>query len=202
MAGEIIRMGDPTSHGGRVIEGSMADICHGKPIAFMGHQTYCPQCKGNFPIIDGAPVTTFYGKGVALAGMKTACGAVLIATQLTDIVEHASGGSAGADSGAGRRAQAGDRSGAASVAAAASSVPGKASIAAAEKYDLYFHVTDSAGNSMIDWSYRIEVAGSEPLEGRTDGKGHTRKVASSAAAQAFLYVYAPEVAPINPHWDR
>jgi uncharacterized Zn-binding protein involved in type VI secretion len=86
MAGEIIRMGDPTSHGGKVIEGSMADICHGKPIAYMGHQTFCPRCKGNFPIIDGAPTTTFYGKGVALAGMKTACGAVLIATQFTDIV--------------------------------------------------------------------------------------------------------------------
>jgi uncharacterized Zn-binding protein involved in type VI secretion len=91
MAGEIIRMGDPTSHGGKVIEGSMADICHGKPIAYMGHKTYCPQCKGYFPIIDGAPTTTFYGKGVALAGMKTACGAVLIATQLTDIVEFGSG---------------------------------------------------------------------------------------------------------------
>lgn len=71
----------------------MADICHGKPIAYMGHQTYCPQCKGNFPIIDGAPTTTFYGKGVALAGMKTACGAVLLATQLTDIVECGSGSS-------------------------------------------------------------------------------------------------------------
>jgi uncharacterized Zn-binding protein involved in type VI secretion len=86
MAGEIIRLGDPTSHGGKVVEGSMADICHGKPIAYMGHKTYCPQCKGYFPIIDGAPTTTFYGKGVALAGMKTACGAILIATQLTDIV--------------------------------------------------------------------------------------------------------------------
>lgn len=87
MAGEIIRLGDPTSHGGKVLEGSLMDICHGKPIAFVGHQTHCPKCRGTFPIIEGAPVTTFYGKGVALAGMKTACGAVLIATQMTDIVE-------------------------------------------------------------------------------------------------------------------
>lgn len=91
MAGEIIRMGDPTSHGGKVVEGSLADICHGKPIAYMGHKTFCPQCKGYFPIIDGAPTTMFYGKGVALAGMKTACGALLIATQFTDIVELGSG---------------------------------------------------------------------------------------------------------------
>lgn len=91
MAGEIIRLGDPTSHGGKVVEGSLADICHGKPIAYMGHKTFCPQCKGYFPIIDGAPTTMFYGRGVALAGMKTACGAVLIATQITDIVEVGSG---------------------------------------------------------------------------------------------------------------
>ncbi|WP_426177984.1 PAAR domain-containing protein [Massilia sp. TWR1-2-2] len=92
MAGEIIRLGDPTSHGGKVIEGSPADICHGKPIALVGHRTFCPQCKGIFPIIEGAPTTTFYGKGVALAGMKTACGAVLIATQLTDTVQVGGGG--------------------------------------------------------------------------------------------------------------
>lgn len=86
MAGEIIRQGDKTSHGGTVIEGSPSDICHGKAIAFIGHKTACPQCKGNFPIVEGAPTTTFYGKGVALAGMKTACGAVLIASQFTDTV--------------------------------------------------------------------------------------------------------------------
>lgn len=105
MAGEIIRLGDPTSHGGKVIEGSPADICHGKPIAFIGHQTFCPKCKGTFPIIDGAPTTTFYGKGVALAGMKTACGALLIATQLTDVVQVGGGhdqGRADASNGDGR----------------------------------------------------------------------------------------------------
>lgn len=103
MAGEIIRLGDPTSHGGKVIEGSPADICDGMPIAFIGHQTFCPQCKGTFPIIDGAPTTTFYGKGVALAGMKTACGAVLIATQLTAVVQvgggHEQGGRGASTSG-------------------------------------------------------------------------------------------------------
>lgn len=87
MAGEIIRQGDPTDHGGTVLEGSLTDICHGKPIAYMGHKVSCPQCKGTYPIVEGVLTTTFYGKGVAVAGMKTACGATLIATQFTDIVE-------------------------------------------------------------------------------------------------------------------
>lgn len=93
MAGEIIRQGDPTSHGGTVLEGSPMDICHGKPIAYVGHKVKCPKCKGVFPIVEGVLTTTFYGKGVAIAGMKTACGASLIATQFTDIVEYSSGAS-------------------------------------------------------------------------------------------------------------
>jgi hypothetical protein len=32
MSGEIIRQGDPTSHGVKVVECSLVDICHGKPI--------------------------------------------------------------------------------------------------------------------------------------------------------------------------
>lgn len=91
MAGEIIRQGDPTNHGGKVLEGSIVDICHGKPIAYIGHKVSCPQCKGTYPIVEGAMTTSFYGKGVAVAGMKTGCGATLIATQFTDIVETAFG---------------------------------------------------------------------------------------------------------------
>lgn len=93
MSGEIIRKGDPTSHGGTVLEGSMTDICMGQPIAYINHNVYCPLCKGTFPIVEGILTTTFYGKGVAVAGMKTACGAVLIATQFTDTVEWSRGGS-------------------------------------------------------------------------------------------------------------
>lgn len=90
---EIIRLGDPTSHGGKVLEGSATDICHGKPIAYMGHKVMCPRCKGSYPIIEGVHTTTFYGRGVAVAGMKTACGATLIATQFMDTVDWSSGAS-------------------------------------------------------------------------------------------------------------
>ena len=99
MAGEIIRQGDRTSHGGTVLEGSPADICHGKPISYVGHKVICPKCKGVFPIVEGVLTTTFYGKGVAVAGMKTACGASLIASQFSDIVEGGGGDAGGTRSG-------------------------------------------------------------------------------------------------------
>lgn len=57
MAGEIIRQGDPTSHGGTVLEGSLTDICHGKPISYVGHKVICPKCKGISPIIEGVLTT-------------------------------------------------------------------------------------------------------------------------------------------------
>ncbi|QBE64945.1 PAAR domain-containing protein [Pseudoduganella lutea] len=95
MAGEIIRKGDKTDHGGTVLEGSLTDICHGKPMAFIGHKVQCPKCKGTFPIVEGVMTTTIFGKGVAVAGMKTACGASLIPSQFTDIVEWAAGSAAG-----------------------------------------------------------------------------------------------------------
>lgn len=73
---------------------------------------------------------------------------------------------------------------------------------ATDDYDLYFHVVDAAGAPMIDWPYRIEVAGGEPVEGRTDSEGSTSKVVSTAAARAVLHVYEPEVTSITPYWDR
>jgi len=96
MEREIIRLGDRTDHGGTVIEGSMTDICHGKPISYIGHKVQCPKCGGDYPIVEGVLTTTIFGKGVAVAGMKTACGAALIPSQFTDTVEWAGGGSSGA----------------------------------------------------------------------------------------------------------
>jgi len=100
MAGEIIRKGDRTDHNGTVLEGSPTDICHGKPIAFIGHKVHCPKCNGDYPIVEGVVTTTLYGKGVAIAGMKTSCGAVLIPTQFTDTVEAAGGAAGGGSSSA------------------------------------------------------------------------------------------------------
>lgn len=96
MAGEIIRSGDSTSHGGRVLEGSQTEICHGKPIACLGHKVWCPKCKGSYPIVEGVQTTTIFGKGVAVAGMKTACGATLIPSQFTDVITPGSCGGASA----------------------------------------------------------------------------------------------------------
>jgi uncharacterized Zn-binding protein involved in type VI secretion len=184
MAGEIIRMGDPTSHGGKVIEGSLVDICHGKPIAYMGHRTYCPQCKGYFPIIDGAPTTMFYGKGVALGGMKTACGATLIATQLTDIVEL---GSRFGNSHTDRN----DRVEPVPVAPSGRSGSSSAPVRTADDAELeqYFLAVDAAGVP-VELIYRINDGGTKLTESALPRSGATMAFPVGVDAQ-LVYWKAP-----------
>lgn len=76
----IIREGDETSHGGVVIESFATLNVYGKKAAGIGHKVTCPQCKGTFVIVAGAENFNFMGKNVALEGMLTSCGAVLISS--------------------------------------------------------------------------------------------------------------------------
>lgn len=190
MAGEIIRMGDPTSHGGRVVEGSLTDICHGKPIAYMGHKTFCPQCKGYFPIIDGAPTTMFYGRGVALAGMKTACGAVLIATQLTDIVEVGSG-SGRSDTSTENRKQRVPVAPSASRSGQLSPLVNAAAPAASAEPELeqYFLAVDAAGVP-VELIYRINDGDTKLTESALPSNGATTAFPVDIDAQ-LVYWKAP-----------
>ncbi len=84
MSGPVIRLGDKTSHGGVVVEGSPHSDCGGIPIARMGDKTVCP-LHGPVPIITGDMTMMVDGKAVARNGDKTACGAVLIAGQMATV---------------------------------------------------------------------------------------------------------------------
>lgn len=78
----MIRLGDPTSHGGKV-ESVGADhyMVDGIPVARVGDVCSCP-IKGhdNCTIAEGEPDHVIDGVAVAYDGHKTTCGATLIAT--------------------------------------------------------------------------------------------------------------------------
>lgn len=76
----VIRLGDSTSHGGKVLSACDDLISHGKPVAVNGNNTFCPQCKGTFPIQAMSHERVHKGQPVAYAGDKTACGATLISS--------------------------------------------------------------------------------------------------------------------------
>jgi uncharacterized Zn-binding protein involved in type VI secretion len=185
MAGEIIRLGDSTSHGGIVLEGSLFDICMGKPISYVGHKVQCPKCKGVFPIVEGAPTTTFYGKGVALAGMHTACGAVLIASQFTDIVECGSGGTT-------VNSAAKSSSPAVASSAKSASINGASTNAKTTDYqcDDKFILQDAGTGEPIPYvEYAIRRQSGEIEHGTSDADGHTHLLSATANAEVIeIYV--------------
>lgn len=192
MGKEIIRQGDPTSHGGKVIEGSLTDICFDKPIAYMGHQTYCPLCKGNFPIVEGAMTTSFYGNGVALAGMRTACGATLIPTQFTDTVEWGAGSQSTPTSGANQAGtsplmsveSATDHAGSAPASPVATSAAPNA-----YQYDLVFLVQDQdTAQPLASTPYKITLDDGAEILGTTDPNGFTEKIYSDRPQTATIEV--------------
>lgn len=185
MAGEIIRLGDKTSHGGIVLEGSPSDICMGKPIAFIGHKVQCPKCKGVFPIVEGAPTTTFYGKGVALAGMRTACGAVLIASQLTDTVECGGGETAP------NRAAKSPSAAVSNSATAASIVDTSANTKSTDRqFDDKFILQDAETGEPISYAeYAIRRESGAIEHGTSDAEGHTHLLSATANAEVIeIYV--------------
>ena len=82
MTKKVIRVGDPTSHGGQVLASSVPHFTvDGIAVAVFGDPCSCPQ-RGHSgcTIAEGDRNHTIDGKAVAYEGHKTTCGAALEAT--------------------------------------------------------------------------------------------------------------------------
>lgn len=75
-----IRLGDETTHGGKVITATSRYTLHGIAVAKEGDMTHCPQCKGDYAILPTPGAATENGQTLAFDGTATACGATLIAS--------------------------------------------------------------------------------------------------------------------------
>ena len=76
----VIRLGDATSHEGKVISASDTLKALGKAVALDGDMTLCPKCKGTFVITVNDSDRAHHGKRVAHDNDKAACGAKLISS--------------------------------------------------------------------------------------------------------------------------
>lgn len=74
-----IRLGDSTSHGGKVTSAQSRLVIYGQPVATIGDNVMCPQC-GPGIIAQGDVRWTVDGKPVALNDHMTSCGATLISS--------------------------------------------------------------------------------------------------------------------------
>lgn len=76
----VIRLNDPTSHGGKVMGVATTNfIVGGNPVACIGDKCSCP-IHGTVTIVQAESGHTVGGVAVAYDGHKTSCGAVLIST--------------------------------------------------------------------------------------------------------------------------
>jgi len=169
----IIRVGDPTSHGGFVVEGfTNYFLIHDRRVAGLGHKVTCPIClPGVHSIIEGSDLCVVDGVPISYDGALTSCGASLMATQQTATVDIR------ADSGIAFRS-------AMDSLAAVAALP----ITAPETYDQHFHLLDEAsGEPLANRRYRITID-SKTFEGVSDGDGKTKVVSAQSAIGARLEV--------------
>ena len=77
----VIRLGDATSHGGKVIAATGTSTVHGIAVARQGDACVCPiPGHAGCVIAEGDPMVTLGGVPVAFDGHKTSCGAALISS--------------------------------------------------------------------------------------------------------------------------
>ena len=77
----VIRIGDTTTHGGKVLTGDERMPIMGRPAARIGDVVYCPRCDSkDYVIVEGHEKMPVHGRNIAFEGDKTSCGAILISS--------------------------------------------------------------------------------------------------------------------------
>ena len=77
----VIRLNDPTSHGGKVISAASSSKVMGLAVARKGDKCLCPMRGHEVCVIaEGDPKVLIDGVPVAFEGHKTTCGATLMST--------------------------------------------------------------------------------------------------------------------------
>ena len=75
----VIRLGDPTDHGGKVTTAFRELGVLGIAVAGESCLAWCPRCQGEFRLIPSAG-RRHHGRSIAYDGDLTECGARLIST--------------------------------------------------------------------------------------------------------------------------
>lgn len=81
MIRNVVRLGDPTTHGGSVISASSKTIIESKPVALVGDLISCPKKDhGINKIIEGSETFFSDGRAVVVDQCLCECGCKVIST--------------------------------------------------------------------------------------------------------------------------
>lgn len=178
----VIRLGDPTTHGGTVVSATSHLEMFGKHVARLGDKVTCPiPGHGVCTIAEGDPLWSIDGIPVALEGHKTTCGASLIST-LPNVqrsyegmgVASVGGGLAGA---------------AAAVASAAGSneTSGDSSTSQESEYDEQAHLNVAGSTVLAGLPYYIETSDGRKFSGRADERGLLPRIDTPDEDEYIVY---------------
>lgn len=176
----VIRLGDPTTHGGVVVSATSHLNMFGKHVARIGDKVTCPlPGHGVCTIVEGDPTWTIDGRNVALEGHKTSCGASLIST-LPNVARSYEGMGMASGGGAAR-----------SVVVAAAQAGGTTTTASAvnEPHALRFRAIDPESGEPLPYRpYEAIRANGAKITGTTDGDGFTDPIQGNDAEQVEIHV--------------
>ncbi|OQS47811.1 hypothetical protein B0T49_12780 [Chromobacterium violaceum] len=166
---KVIRIGDPTDHGGNVTSATSTTSFFGKNVAVVGDSVSCPQ-QGhtNCVIVEGDPSWSIDGKAVALEGHKVSCGATLISTL-----------------GPVNRSYESSKSDIVLPAMPMFLVPGETQAKFGRRFAL---VDTETGRPLSGRSYSVTRADGSIEKGVTDGEGYTKPVEASEAEEVSIHV--------------
>ena len=162
-------------------------VIHGKPAAGVGHRVHCPKCSGSPIIVEGAMNASMMGISIAVEGMKTSCGATLIASQITDTIEVGSGSVSGGSAASTVAFAAGAAVVADATRDASSAI---ASTAVDVAFDDHYVLVDATtGEILARAEYAIVRASGQVEHGVSDAEGKTHMLSSTAKAEDIdIYV--------------
>ncbi len=182
---KIIRLGDSTSHGGKVVSATSHVTVAGIPVARLGDKCTCPKRgHNNCVIVEGDPNWTIDGIPVALEGHKISCGAVLISSA-PNTGRKNEGGASTKFSNLGAGSAVAQQHPAMGLLAQAANQ--KQPDTPPQEYDLFFHLKNAkTGASQPHTPYQIILEDGREFIGISDGNGFTEKVFADSPQTAKL----------------
>jgi uncharacterized Zn-binding protein involved in type VI secretion len=174
MSRAVIRLGDYTSHGGRVIEATARMTIDGIPVALWGDHCSCPiPGHDNCVICEGEVNAMFDGRPVALEGHKTTCGSVLSASQhdrctVSPLVKQSV------------------VTGPSNVADVSQSIPTSSSNSV---FDEQIQLIDqSSGQPLSDVEYKVVAGSGQIFTGKTGSDGKTMRIQTESIDQLRVFL--------------
>lgn len=175
----VIRLGDPTTHGGVVVSATEHLQMFDKPVARLGDKVTCPiPGHGVCTIVEGDPLWSIDGIPVALEGHKTSCGASLILTlpNVTRSYEGMGSGDAGAAMGTLAPAPSGN-----------GSLSKNSDGPAMDIYDEQVHLNVAGKAALAGLPFYIETADGRGYAGRADEDGLLPRIDTPDEDQYTVY---------------